>query len=319
MVKVAFVGCGGIQNEHYKHLCAMDDVRLVGHCDVEKARAEAAAEKYGGDVFTDYKALYDKTKPDAVYVSVPPFAHVGMEEEAAGRGIHLFVEKPVATELATAKRIAEAIRKSEIIVSVGYCFRYYDTVSQARQILKGKCPSLIHGAWNGGMPEVWWWRRMDKSGGQVVEQTTHIFDLVRYLCGEVAEVYAVASTGCQNHVESFSIHDSSVVSLRLKCGGIACITSSCVANHSAQVGVEIVTPDMTLSIAWGKLTMKEDSKVTEFTSKVNIYEEESKVFIEAVKTGKRNKIRSSYTDALKTFMVTHAANESIRSGLPVKP
>ena len=319
MIKVAFVGCGGIMQEHYKHLSAMSDVKMVGHCDVEKARAEEAASRFGGAAFTEPEAMYDKVKPQAVYVAVPPFAHTGMEEAAAQRGIHLFVEKPIALDRATAKRIAAAIRRAKIITSVGYHWRYHDTAVYARQALKGKAISLVMGCWNGGMPGVWWWRRMDKSGGQIVEQTTHIFDLLRYLCGDVAEVYAVGSTGCMTQVKNCDVHDSSVATLRLKSGASGCITSSCVANYGGQAGLDIITPEATFSFTGGRLVVQEDGKTTEFHPKLNTFQEEDNAFIEAIRTGKKDKIKSTYSDALKTFLVTCAANESMESGMPVKP
>jgi predicted dehydrogenase len=305
--------------EHYKHLSGMAGVKMVGHCDILKDRAEAAAKDFGGEAFTDFSAMYDKAKPHAVYVAVPPYAHCGMEEAAAERGIHLFIEKPIALNRETAKRVDAAVRKAKIITSVGYCFRYYDTIETARQILNGSPVSLIRGSWNGSMPGVWWWRQMNKSGGQIIEQTTHMFDLTRHLCGEAAEVYAVASSGCMTKVDKFDVHDSSVVTMRMKSGGSATITSSCVCNYGGGVTLEIVTPELTMTISDGVVTVREDAKTTEHHPRVNMYEEESRVFIEAIRSGKRTKIKSSYSDALKTFLLTLAANESIQSGLPVKP
>lgn len=319
MIKLAFVGCGGIMQTHYKHLSGMKGVKMAGHCDILEERAEAAANNFGGEAFTDSEAMYDKLKPHAVYVAVPPYAHGDIEVAAAERGIHLFIEKPLALDRATAKSIATAIRKAKIISSVGYCFRYFDTCLLARQILKGKAISLVTGCWNGGMPGVWWWRRMDKSGGQVIEQSTHMLDLMRYLCGDVAEVVAVASTGCMTKVKDFDVHDSSVVGMRLKNGAAATLTSSCVCNHGGKVTLEIVTPEASLTLAGGGLTVNEDGKTTEYRPTVDMYEEENRVFIDALEIGKRTKIRSSYSDALKTFLLTCAANESMESGMPVKP
>jgi len=319
MIKVGCVGCGGIMGEHYKWLAAIDDVKIVGHCDADKKQAEAAAAQYGGQAFTDHEAMYDKTKPHAVYICVPPFAHCGMEEAAAARGIHLFIEKPIAIDRAAAKRIAAAIRQTKILCSVAYCYRYCDTVALARKFLKGKPISLVHGTWNGGMPGVWWWRRMDKSGGQIVEQTTHMFDLMRYLCGDVAEVYATAATGCMTKVEDFDVHDSSVVAMRLKNGASASITSCCVCNNGGGVALEIITPEATLAMNGSALVVKEAGVTTQYEPKVNMYQEENSAFIEAVRTGRRNRIKSTYPDGLKSFLVTCAANESIASGMPVKP
>jgi myo-inositol 2-dehydrogenase / D-chiro-inositol 1-dehydrogenase len=319
MTKIAFVGCGGVQQIHYGHLSHMDGVKIAGHCDVDEARAREAADRYGGEPFTSYEAMYEKVKPQAVYIAVPPFAHTGMEEAAAQRGIHLFIEKPIALEANAARRTAAAIRKSRIITSVAYCFRYTDTVAQARQMLKCQAACLVSGRWHGGMPGVWWWRRMDKSGGQFLEQATHLVDLMRYLCGDVSEVFAVGSTGCMTKVEDFDVYDNTVASMRLKSGATAVITSTCVAEHDGRVALDIVTPESTLTFSEGKLIVREAGKRTEFSPKVDMYLEENRAFIEAVQTGKRNRIKSTYADALKTLLITCAANESIRTGLPVKP
>lgn len=319
MVKVAFVGCGGIMEEHYKHLSVMPNVKIVGHCDSDGARAKSAADRFGGEAFTDFAVMYDKTKPRAVYVGVPPFAHGEIETAAAARGIHLFIEKPVALDRATGQRIGAALAKAKVVAGVGYCYRYYDTVALAKRMLKGKVVSLVTGCWKGGLPEVSWWRQMDKSGGQIVEQTTHLFDLVRYLCGEVAEVHAVASRGCMTKVEGYGVDDSSVVSLRLKNGAAACLASTCVLNHESQTMLDISTPEATFSLRGGLLTVIEADRTTEYRPAVDMYREENLAFIDAVRNDKRGRIKSPYADALKTFQVTCAANESIQSGLPTKP
>lgn len=319
MIGVAFVGCGGIMEEHYRHLVKMANVKMLGHCDVEEARARHAAERFGGESFTNCKTMFDKLKPEALYVAVPPFAHGDVEVMAAERGIHLFVEKPLALETKTARRIATEIRKAKVYSSVGYCFRYCDTIALARRMLKGKAISLIAGYYHGSMPEVWWWRQMDKSGGQILEQTTHLIDLIRYLCGEVAEVHAMASRGCMTKIKDYNVDDSSAVTLRLKSGATACITSTCVMNNGNKTGLDIVTPEATFRIQPGMLTVHEADKTTEYRSSVNMYEEENKAFIDAIGNGRRNRIRSTYDDALRTLQLTCAANESIQTGLPVKP
>lgn len=319
MIKLGFVGCGGIMEEHYRHLSRMPNVKIAGHCDVDGERAAAAARRYGGEAFTDCEHMYNKLKPHAVYIAIPPYAHGTAETAAAERGIHLFIEKPIALDRPMAKRIAAAIQKADMIVSVGYCFRYYDTVNLARQILKGKAVSLVSGYWNGGMPEVWWWRQRSRSGGQIIEQTTHLFDLIRYLCGEIAEVHAVASRGCMTNVNDYDIDDSSVVALRLKSGASACLASTCVSQNGGRVGLEIYTPEATLSLDRGVLRVSEQGKTTEYRPNTNMYEEENIAFIEAIRSGKKSRIRCTYRDALKTFFVTCAANESIAAGLPVRP
>ncbi|MCL4215737.1 MAG: hypothetical protein KJ052_01830 [Candidatus Hydrogenedentes bacterium] len=107
------------------------------------------------------------------------------------------------------------------------------------------------------------------------------------------------------------------MSFRLKQGGAGGISSACAAGYTTQVVLEIITPDAAICIADGKLSIAEKGKTTVFHSQNDMYRDESEAFIEAVRTGKKNRIRCSYADALKTLAVTLAVNESIQTGLPV--
>ncbi|MEM0011140.1 MAG: Gfo/Idh/MocA family oxidoreductase, partial [Candidatus Bathyarchaeia archaeon] len=178
-VKVGFLGCGGIAHAHMERLAKMDDVEMVAFCDVVKERAEGSAQRYGGRAYTDHHSMLENEELQALFVALPPFAHTDGEIIAAEKGIHLFIEKPIALTLEKAKEIDSAIKKNGVIASVGYHFRYMDTVEEAKQFVEGKTIGMVLGYWIGGFPGVYWWRKMDMSGGQIVEQTTHIFDLAR--------------------------------------------------------------------------------------------------------------------------------------------
>ncbi|HID11668.1 MAG TPA: hypothetical protein EYP17_10270 [Candidatus Latescibacteria bacterium] len=80
---------------------------------------------------------------------------------------------------------------------------------------------------------------MSKSSGQIVEQTTHIFDLVRYLLGDVKSIYAVANIGLTTDVPNYDVRDASVVSLVFKSGVVANITSSCIVEAGGGVRLDM--------------------------------------------------------------------------------
>ena len=125
--------------------------------------------------------MFDKEDLDAGYICTPPFAHGDQELAACERQIPIFVEKPIATQMETADQINRAIQENGIIASVGYPWRYQDNADHARSVSAGQKIVGALGYWMGGMPGVAWWRVREQSGGQHVEQTTHIFDLCRYL------------------------------------------------------------------------------------------------------------------------------------------
>ncbi len=317
-VRVCFVGCGGVAHIHAEHLNRHEDAVISGCYDLNSARAQAFAEKFNTAVFDDFRTLYDKSRAQAVYIAVPPCAHGDYEIEAASRGIHFFVEKPVSNNLETARKVAAAVRKEKVITSVGYCFRYNDAVQIAQQILKGQAISLVCGVYHCGMPQVSWWRERNQSGGQIVEQTTHIIDLLLYLCGPVSEVHAMASQGCMSQVDNFDIDDSSVLSLRLKTGAVASITSTCVLRNSGRTHLEIITPERTVTFTGNTVKIGEEHKTIEHCNATDMYAAETGAFIKAIQQGKRAGIRSTYADALKTLRVTLAASESMQTGMPVK-
>src|SRR5439155_16568344 len=118
--------------------------------------------------------------PDALYVCVPPFAHEDAELIAARKGIHLFVEKPVALDVDWGASVAAVIRETGILSSVGYSLRYLPATETARRYLAGKEIAMVASHRWGGLPETPWWRVMEQSGGQLVEMTTHQVDLMRY-------------------------------------------------------------------------------------------------------------------------------------------
>jgi len=204
-MKIGFVGTGGIANYHLEHLMKIKEAEIVALCDVVEERAKETAKKCKGAFYTDYRKMLDKEKLDALYICIPPFAHQGQELLAAEKGIPFFVEKPIALSLDYAKKVEEKVAKNNLITSVGYQDRYQDIIDYVKKVLAGRKIGLFLGYWMGGMPTVSWWRKKEESGGQAVEQTTHIFDLARYIFGEVEKVAAFARTGLMRDVKNYNV------------------------------------------------------------------------------------------------------------------
>lgn len=291
----------------------------MGHYDIDAKRAAAAAEQFGGRPCTSPAALCDTAKAEAVFVCVPPDGHGEAEEALLERRAHLFVEKPVARDSATAKSIARSLRVRKLVGAAGYQWRYLDTVQKAREALKGQCISLARGWWHGGMPETPWWQRMDASGGQFFEQTTHVVDLLRYLCGEVREVSALGSRGCLPEKPEYTIYDSTAVSLSFKNGAVGVISATCVKACGSRMGIEVITPERLVRIDDAALTVCEAGKTTTYSSSVDPFEEQARAFLDAVASNKKTRIRAPYADAVKSLQVGLAVNESISSGMASRP
>ncbi len=320
-VKIGFVGTGGNANGHLRRLSAIEEVSIVALCDIVEERAQAAATQYGGKAYTDYHRMLDEVEMDAVYCSLPPFAHSDAEIIAAERGCHLFVEKPVVMDIETGIRIAEAIRKAGVMSCVGYQSRYSNIATALRDFLSDKVVGMVacH-RWGGiaGGP-AHWWRVMDKSGGMLHEQATHQLDMLRYTVGDVAEVYKIDALRVNVDQENHTIPDAEIVTLQFENGAVGYITtSSALINGGGGSRTDyIIEGHMVIQMAGRELQIRPEGAATiEIPDTPTLSIDEA--FVRAIQTGDASLIRSPYSDGLKSAAVSIAANRSSQEHRPVQ-
>ena len=318
-VRVGFIGVGGKGLSHMHRLREVEGVQFAAVCDIRTELAEAVGSEYGAAPYTDHHEMLDREDLDALYVVVPPFAHNDAELLAAERGIHLFVEKPVVMDLDKGLEILEAIERSGIISSVGYQMRYLEVVTWIKEFLSDKTVAMIVAHRWGGVPQTPWWRVMAKSGGQLVEQTTHQIDALRYLTNdEIVEVYAQYAQRALQDWDSFDIPDVYALTFRMRSGAVGNLTSSCTMVRSGGGGgLDFLLDDgLRLELRQREVRIYPDAiEAPQFSSAAPI----DQSFIEAIQTGDGTPILSDYRDGLISCAVTLAANESARTGRPVTP
>src|SRR5215218_5174547 len=93
--------------------------------------------------------------------------------------------------MATAEAIAGQVKAAGLVTAVGYHWRQLDLLDLVMEYLVERPPLLVAGYWLDRTPPAAWWARRSRSGGQMIEQTTHLFDLARLLVGEVTSVQAM--------------------------------------------------------------------------------------------------------------------------------
>ena len=155
-------------------LSRIADVEIVGFADPDFERAQALASKVGARAYNAPRDLLERENLDAVYICVPPFAHGDPETAAIDAGLPFFVEKPLSLTLDDAEAIGKAVERSGLVTAAGYHWRYLDTVEEARGLLRDRPAQLVTGHWLDQTPPPQWWWRENQSGGQIVEQATHI-------------------------------------------------------------------------------------------------------------------------------------------------
>ncbi len=316
--RVAFVGAGGMAQAHMGNLADVGGVDIVAICDVAEDRAKETAAEHEAAAYTDYRKMLDEIEADAVYVVVPPGHHEDAEVLAVRKGCHLFVEKPVVLDMDKGYEIAEEIEKAGVLSCVGYQLRLFDATQRARKYLATRTIGMVSSHRWGGFPGVPWWRVMSRSGGQLHEQTTHQVDLMRYLAGEIVEVYAQYSLRVMTDVEGLDIPDAQGVLFKFLDGAVGtCVTSPMMRQGGGLSDLRFLVEDHILE--WqttGNVLMPADDE--EVTAEPEEAVTIDAAFIAAIRSGDSAPIPCSYRSGLQTSAVTLAANASARTGKPVQ-
>jgi predicted dehydrogenase/glycosyltransferase involved in cell wall biosynthesis len=311
--RIGFIGAGGIANRHFGVLEQFDDVAIVAVADVDMARATEAAARFGARAFDDASAMLAAVDLDALYICVPPFAHGEPERLAIDHKLPFFVEKPVALDLGTAEDVAASVDRLGLVTAVGYHWRYLDTVDEVKALLSATPARLLSGYWLDSTPPPRWWWKKDASGGQMLEQTTHLVDLARYLVGDVVRVYGQSGHIDRAAFPGLDVATTSTAMLTFANGAIANFASTCLLNWNHRVGlhlfgeglaIELTDRDVMIDIGRGRPVRGTGSDPVVL---------EDRDFIDAVRGGE-NRIRCPYPAALETLRLALAIERSAVEG-----
>jgi predicted dehydrogenase len=321
-IRVGFVGAGGQARVHMRAVQQFPGAAVAAVCDISQRRAEEAAHLFGGRLFPDYRAMLDAEAVDAMVIAVPPAHHGTMEEEAAVRGVHLLVEKPLALSMAEVRGKWEAIRRAGIITATGYCLRYHPPADTLHGWLAGEVPSLLVGMYLTSVPNLPWWPSLAESGGQIVEQATHAVDLLRYFAGEVQQVTALYAGGSlRTEIPRFDIWESSTVSLAFASGSVGAVIATCaLPPGTGGTSFSLHARKGMLEMQGNEARLHDGRRTLTEKGAGDMYALQDHAWLTAIATGDRGLIRSDYRDAARTLAVTLAANESAGlGGAPVTP
>ncbi|NPV70496.1 MAG: Gfo/Idh/MocA family oxidoreductase [Firmicutes bacterium] len=209
MIRLGIVGLG-YMGLAYSRLARQDDrVSLIAACDADESRLnsfgganlEGSRGSGNGGVtrYFDYREMIDREALDAVYIALPDDLHRDPVVCAAGRGLHILVEKPLAMSVADAELMVEAISRAGVVCQVNHVLRWFPPLHAAKQRLASGGMGRVLGvtAWAhdrlvAPTRRLTWASRTSP----IWFQMTHLLDAVRWLLGsEVSEVYAVEGSG----------------------------------------------------------------------------------------------------------------------------
>jgi predicted dehydrogenase len=317
-VRLGIVGSGWAARTHVSVLRDEPDAVIVGVSSRDPDHAAALARSAGPEAraFPDHRTMLDAGGLDALVTCLPPDARGAPELDALDLGLHLLVEKPIGLDAELPARIGQRIRETDAIVSVGYQWRYLDLTGVTREMLDERPPQLLLGTWLGDTPSAPWWRRQASSGGQVLEQATHILDLMRYVAGECRVVAATTTDAPDQPRGDADIADVSATLLAFDSGAIGSLATTRLLERGQRAGFEAFSLGRSLALDVGARTLvvRSGVRTIEIATSHDFHEpyrQQDRAFLDAV-LGRALDIRSTWDDALRTHAL---ALEASRIGL----
>ncbi len=299
-MKVAVIGAGNIGGKHIGILAEEPDVEIVGIVSPSPERGAAAARQWNVRAYASHDELLAQEQPDAVWVCVPPWAHGSIEGALIERGIPFFVEKPLSADRDTAERVAQSLEGTGLVTAVGYHWRAMDTMPEVRYTLAANPVRMVLGAWHDATPPPEWWRHQATSGGQVVEQATHLFDTARFLAGEASVTCAAATRYGQAAYPDSDVADVSAALLRFDSGATGVFTATCLLGGLAAQYVQFVCERLLVTVTRKGVTYDTGDSRREVPLGNDPFAAEDRAFLEAVRRGDPSIVPCTYAGALLT-------------------
>jgi predicted dehydrogenase len=210
-LRVGIAGCGHAARVHLDRLLALDGVRVVGCADPDLgaaealvARVRARAGETSATAFADHRELLRQSAPDALAIFTPHLAHYRPAMDALQAGCHVFVEKPLSTNVQEAVDIVGVARGRALKVGVGHQFRLRPSLAEARRLLSAGAIGPVRlitatlaqpwlAAHRGG-ENSWRFDAKVAGGGILADSGDHLLDALLWSTGRVAaEAAAVQS------------------------------------------------------------------------------------------------------------------------------
>lgn len=224
-------------------LAHLPEARLVAVADRSSdipGGVEAFAARYGARGYTDSATMFEREALDAVVIATAPKARATLIEQAAARGLPMFVEKPWASSFDHARRLREICTNHQARVMVGFSFRYHPAIVRLRNLLDGDLGPgwLLNGEYVFDFlpPDSAWLWDPENGNGLFNENSGHLFDAVCYLLGEPVSVMAetVRFSGRPSA-------EAAAITLKFESGAVAALT---VGGYGAQAHLDFPRIDI---------------------------------------------------------------------------
>ena len=226
--RIAVIGAGMIGKVHVERAKDAEGCKLVAICD-RNPIIEELAKKMGVNYYDDHNKMIETEDLDGVIIALANELHEPVGSDCARSGLHIMMEKPIAPDVDSAKKLIQSTRKNNVKLLVAHHRRFNTKINAIKDMIaNGELGNLI------GISILWCmykpgeyfidgpWRKVKGSGGPILINTIHEVDNLRYIYGEIDRVYAEVS----NKTRNFDVEDTVSITIRFKDGTLASILMS---------------------------------------------------------------------------------------------
>ena len=234
MMRAGIIGTGNIAGVHLRFLKERRDVRIVALCDIKPEALARRQAEYGGRGYADLHEMLAREELDVVWLCTPPDVRRAPLLDCAQRGIPVMCEKPVARRAADARASAHVLAKAKARIQVGYVFRSLPIVARLRACMADDVIRTVQSFYGCPMSRertmpAWFFDKV-LSGGALIDQATHNFDLLRFLFGDMHEVRGLAHNPATAKHKGYTIDETIALCMRFNNGIVGTHTHTWLAD-----------------------------------------------------------------------------------------
>ena len=219
------VGCGSIGKRHIGNLKKIGVKNIIA-CDLRKDRLKEVKSEFGVKSLNNLEEAWN-CNPTVAFVTTPTSLHIPIAIEAAERGCHLFIEKPLSDTFETVDTLLEIVKRKNLVTIVGCNMRFHPGLRKVKELIDQNIIGTIVAARIEAGQYLPDWHpledyrknysaRIDLGGGVILD-AIHELDYARWFLGDVEAVACFAAK--KSHLE-IETEDTAAILLRFKNGVI---------------------------------------------------------------------------------------------------
>ena len=343
-IHIGIIGCGMIATQkHLPNLKKIDGVSIMGFSNRTLEKASDAKNKFGdtdAKVYADPYDLINDPAIDVIHICTSNNSHADYAIAALNAKKHVMVEKPMATHAKDAKKMLDAAKSNNQLLTVAYQNRFDGNIQALKALVeKNRLGDIyytkVHAVRRRGIPT--WGTFLDKAiqgGGPLIDVATHAIDIALWITNDYAIDYVMGSTYKKLHKdapggnpwgtwdpEAFDVEDSAFAMVKMRSGSTIYIETSYALNtrfpkenkitlHGTKAGADL---DDGLTLNYSKNNVLETEKVvTEATDHGFL---EMRSWIDAIRNNKAPLVTAE--QAYQVTKLIDAIYESAKLNKPI--